>query len=161
QKVESADMTSDLETYDLKNPRGRVVLTTNDGRELTMYLGKVSGERLYVTSSDQPKTPMAMVKADVETIFNSVDDFRSRDLISAAPSDTKYLRVQAPKKGPVVLESQGGQWKFVKPAYGAADAEGDISDEAKGPNGVRSLLTAVADLRVEDRTEEESKEKEK
>ncbi|MBI1915769.1 MAG: DUF4340 domain-containing protein [Planctomycetes bacterium] len=159
QKVEAADLTDDLGQWGLKDPKGRVVLKTEGGRELTMYLGNTSGDRLYVTSSDQPKTPMALVKSNVDTIFNSVNDFRSRELFAGSTSDIKYLRVQEPKKGPVVLESHDGQWKFVKPDYGAADAEG--GDDDKGPTGVRSLLTAVTDLRVEDRPEDEKKDKTK
>src|SRR5206468_426358 len=51
QKAESADLGSNLAQWGLDNPCGRVVLTTDEGRELTLFLGNTRGERLYVTSS--------------------------------------------------------------------------------------------------------------
>jgi hypothetical protein len=162
EKAEAADLTSDLAQWGLDKPSGRVVMKTEEGRELTLYLGKSSGDRLYVTSSDLPKTPMALSRQDLSMVFNDVNDFRARELISATASDIKYLRVRDPKKGPVVLELQAGQWSFVEPKYGPADPEGDEgSDTSKPPTGVRSLLTAVTELRVEDRPEEDKKDKEK
>ena len=140
-KVEGADVTNDLARWGLQPPKGKVVLKLKDGRELTLNLGDVSGDRVYVSSSDQPKTPMAMVKSDVDTLFNTVNDFRARDLITLASTDIHYLRVQGEKKGPVVLEAQGTNWKFVKPDYGPADPEGSTgspgTDADKRPTGVR------------------------
>src|SRR5262249_8906596 len=51
EKVEDTDLSSDLAQYGLKDPSGRVVLKTEGGRELTMYLGNSNARRVYVTSS--------------------------------------------------------------------------------------------------------------
>ena len=158
QKVESADLTSNLAQWGLKDPKGKVVLKLKDGRELTMNLGDYTDDRLYVTSSDQPKTPLALARADVDTIFNGVNDFRTHDLITLSSGDIHYLRVEGQKKGPVILEASGTNWKFVKPDYGPADPEGVAGglgpDASRNPTGVRTLLTALTDIRVEGKGEE-------
>jgi hypothetical protein len=158
---EQADIVPDLAKFGLDNPAETVTLyRKGSDREWKINLGNSSsGEDkgvVYVTSSDSPKEPAAVRRGDLDALFKNVNEFRSKVLLAESAFDPiEQIKIQEPKHEAVALEkTTGNKWRFQKPAFGEADYEGEPPPPgvAAGPQkitGVRELLQAVADLRVE------------
>ncbi len=159
-KEEKADVTPNLEKFGLKPPAEVIILRKGD-REWRLNVGNESSGGpanavVYVTSSSKAKTPVAVRRTDLEGIFKAPRDFRSKELLGQPGDLNAVERVQAiqlheNKHPAVALEKGGGdRWRFDKPPYGDADYEGDTSGgEAKGVTGVRELINALDNIRVE------------
>jgi hypothetical protein len=162
-KEEKADLTADLEKFGLRPPSAVVVLKQGMDRQWQLNLGRQSegGNQnavVYVTSSSQPKMPMAVQRKTIDSLFKPVNDFRSRDLLAQSGDLSSAARIQSvelagPVHAPVQLDksAQGG-WRFVRPPFGDADYEGDTTPTSADPKpitGVRELIAALDDLRVD------------
>jgi hypothetical protein len=157
------DMSTNLKEYELNSPATVVTLKKGADKEWKLNLGRESpgtaaSRVVYVSSSDRPDTPMAVRRSELEAIFKTVADFRSKDLLEASAFNTSYLNLQQPKKDAIILTKNGeGKWLFEKPAYGDADYDGDTTPPPPGGvdrgtkpiTGVKDLLEAVGNLRVE------------
>jgi hypothetical protein len=162
-KDEKADLTSDLNRFGLDSPPTVVTLKKSGGdQEWKLNIGNesVTGtefEKLvYVTTSDQPKEPMAVRRSELDTVFKDLNDFRSKSLLADSAIDMTVVKLQEPKREEVSLEkTSDSHWRFAKPAFGDADYEGEpaapgaASTTPQRITGVQGLLQAVADLRVD------------
>ncbi len=159
-KEKDVDLTPDLAKFGLDSPAEVVTLyQKGTDREWKLNLGESSagGEKavVYVTSSDQPKEPMAVRRGDLDPLFKNLNDFRSKSLLADSAFDIVGVRLEAAKRDPVELQkSADNKWHFEKPAFGEADYEGEAISPPS-PNapprmtGVKDLLDAVAGIRVE------------
>jgi hypothetical protein len=159
-REEQADVTADLPKFGLDSPAEVVTLYRKGGdREWKLNVGNTSiGDDkavVYVTSSDDLKNPAAVRRLDIDTLFKGVNDYRSKILLASSAFDPfQLVKLQEPKHELVSLEKTGeSKWRFEKPAFGEADFDGEppppgATDHQK-ITGVRELLQAIADLRVE------------
>jgi hypothetical protein len=159
-REEQADLTPNLSTFGLENPAEVVTLYQKGSDQgWKINVGNTSsGDNnalVYVTSSDSPKDPAAVRKLDLDTLFKSPNEYRSKVLLANSAFDPiQDVKLSAPKHELVDLEKKGeNKWRFEKPAFGPADYEGETPPPGStGPSkisGVRGLLQAVADLRVD------------
>ncbi len=160
-----------LKEWELDPPDSVLTLTgkDKDDKEITftLNLGKVSpgttSAVVYVTTSDYPKKPLAVLKSDVDHAFWKLNEFRTRDLLAETENEIKQFKIKEKDKKPIVLKNvSDNQWTFVEPAYGAADYEstGAVPGAPAGaPTGVQALLRALVDLRVSGTEPAEDKEK--
>src|SRR6266851_996125 len=156
---EQVDLTSDLKQFGLDSPSAVVTLYQKGSDrdwKLNLGAGSAGDEKgvVYVTSSDQPKEPMAVKRSTLDSLFKKVNDFRSKHLLAESSFDIASAKLQEPKHETVELEkSSDGKWRFNKPAFGEADSEGETSappgNTEKKITGVRDLLQTIVDVRVE------------
>ncbi|CAN5396112.1 hypothetical protein BH10PLA2_BH10PLA2_03020 [soil metagenome] len=156
-----ADLTSDLKKFGLDSPSAKVTLIKAGGAgESWLNLGEVTssgpGSIVYATSSDDPKAPMALRKADIESVFKSLTEFRAKDLLAENSFDISDVKLQHASKSPVALEKAAdGKWRFKQPAFGEAETEAENPTAPVPPTTpgriatVSDLLNAVSGLRVE------------
>src|SRR5262249_22207885 len=104
-------------------------------------------------SSDRPTTAMGVKKRQLDSVLKKLNDFRERDLLTAAESDIQSIKLSNEgKPGVLFLEkTRDSRWRFKEPPYGEADEEGDGRPIAanKPPSGVGALVRDLANLRVE------------
>ncbi len=156
-KTETGDLTDNLKTWGLDKPRGEITLTTDNDTKLRVYLGELRNNRLYVTSSDKPKTVMVLDKTKFDAAFSQLADFRSRELIAVKNDDIHSIKIERPAKQKterIVLHSADGKWRYEEPKYGAANLDGATEADAKGPSGVNSILSALTGLRAEGKSDD-------
>jgi hypothetical protein len=156
-KDRNADLNANLAEWGLDHPSAVVTLRAGDGREWKLNLGKERPGKatgvVYVTSSDEPKEPLAVRRTDLESLFHNVNDFRSKDLFAGTRPTLVYVKLQEAPHSPVVLNKEGfNEWKFEEPrAYGPADYDGATpapGSESREITGVGGLLSAIEDLKV-------------
>jgi hypothetical protein len=152
---EKSDMSSSLDDYDLRQPPVVVTLKKGD-REWKLNVGKQSssaGGVVYVSSAAKPNEPMAVKKTGLDLVFKKVNDFRSKDLLSADANNTTAVQLDAKDKVVALEQTSEGRWRFQKPPHGPANFEGSTEPlpaaGEKKITGVRDLLTDARDLRVE------------
>jgi hypothetical protein len=163
-KEEESDLSgTDPARFGLVPPQATITLKQGVEKQWQLNLGKTStgtsqDQVVYVTSSDQSTRPQAVKHSDLETLFKSINDYRSRDLLTdssdfSAASKTDLIKIAAAGHEPIILQkSTGERWRFDKPAYGDADYEGDsaLSTEAdKRITGVHQLLNDLDGVRIE------------
>ncbi|HLJ92225.1 MAG TPA: DUF4340 domain-containing protein [Gemmataceae bacterium] len=160
-KEDKADISENLKQIGLDVPRTVVTLIPKGGdREWKLNLGdeSVTGgssdKVIYVTSSDRPNQPMAVRRMDIENVFKKLNDFRSKNLLAESSFDIVSAKLQEPKHELIDLEkTSDGKWRFDKPPFGEADLDGEPASPTEGTEkkitGVRDLLQAIVDLRVE------------
>ncbi len=157
-KDEKADITTNLKQFGLDQPALVVTLTQKGGdREWKLNVGDKSqgGDQavLYVTSSDR-KDPMAVKHSELDTLFKSINDFRTKDLLTASSFNTTSVQLQKTGSEAVVVEkSSDNRWRFQKPALGDAEYEGEspsapLGDPQKRLTGVRELIDGLAAVKV-------------
>lgn len=154
------DSGKNLSSYGLDSPKISVTIRRKESqKEWRVNLGQEAGTGdravVYVSTSDDPKDVQTVTKRDLDLLYKSLVDFRSKDLVAESQFDIQSASLQLPKKELVSLEKGSDQkWKFVKPPYGEAEYDG----EPPGPatpgqepkiTGVNGLLTAIANLKVE------------
>jgi hypothetical protein len=153
-KYEFADLSSNLKDWDLDPPQATVTLGKGDQR-WTLNLGRqregASSGVVYVTSSDDPKDPAAVKRSELDLAFKSVNDFRSKDLLTESALNLQSVKLQEEKKSPVALEKVAERrWKFKEPAgYGLAEYDSDPAGTGASTKGVQDLLNAIEHIRVE------------
>ncbi len=160
-KEEQADLTTDLKKFGLENPAAKVTLIKAGGeREWWMDLGDQSpggsGSIVYATTSDEPKTPIALRKSDIDSVFKSLTGFRAKDLLADNTFDLSEVKVQETGKPAVDLEkTSAGKWRFKQPAFGEAETEAENPTAPTAPTNpgriaaINELLSAVTALRVD------------
>jgi hypothetical protein len=154
-KREEADRPANVKQWGLEPPAATITLSKDD-RSLELKVGDVSpgttSAVIYVLSSDRAKEPLAVKKNAMGSVLKGLSEFRQRDLLAG---DVKLVKLSEGKKEPVELKKiEEGRWKYVKPAYGDADVEGDTAAPPAGAlpkplNGVRALLNDLTGLRVQ------------
>ncbi len=162
-KEEKADVSSDLGQFGLDKPSVTVTMTRKESdQQWTLKVGKesetggASDKVVYVLSSDQPKQPMAVKRSEIDSVFKNVSDFRSKSLLAESAFDLTAVDLEAPKHAALDLAKNAdkNEWHFVKPAYGAAEYEGEPAPPGPATSdrpvsGVRGLLEAITSIRVE------------
>jgi hypothetical protein len=157
-----SDVVKNLSYYELDQPATVVILKKGADQEWRLNIGTqgpgsgTSGV-VYVTSSDRPDEPLVVRRAELDSVFKGVDDFRSKDLLEASAFNTGYVNVQEPQKEPVILDKgSDGIWRFEKPAFGDAAFKGEGTpglgtppNQPKRISGVQDLLEAIGAVRVE------------
>ena len=161
-RKEKVELGDNLKDYELDSPTTVVILKKGADQEWKVTLGRQSPgveshAMVYVTSSERPKEPMAVKRSELEMLFKTLNDYRSKDLLEAGALNTTYVQFQESKKEPIILEKNGeGNWRFQKPAFGDADVEGEgmpgsgrDNQQTKPITGVRDLLERIGAIRVE------------
>jgi hypothetical protein len=128
----------DLKSAGLDNPARVITLQQGEEREVRVNLGETTPGAesgvVFVTSSDQAKTPMAVRLSDFNAALKDLAYFRSHDLLGRDTADLRSLKVSEGKKA-VTLEKIEERWRMVDPPYGTVDPG--------------QLLDKVGDLRVD------------
>src|SRR5438874_591403 len=74
----------------------------------TESAGRQQNALLFVNSSDLPKAVLAVPRSQLDYLYKSVNDFRAHDLLAEGalnfPDVVSYIKLQAEKPGPVILE---------------------------------------------------------
>ncbi|HEV8062385.1 MAG TPA: DUF4340 domain-containing protein [Gemmataceae bacterium] len=160
-KDEQADLTTDLKKFGLDSPAAKITLIKAGGeREWWLDIGEQSpggsGSMVYATSSDDPKTPIALRKSDIDSVFKALTDFRAKDLLADNTFDISEVKVQSTAKPAVDLEKMSaGKWRFKQPAFGDAETEAENPTAPTPPTNpgriaaINDLLSAVTALRVD------------
>jgi hypothetical protein len=158
----SVDLTSDLAQFGLDKPRMTITLDKagDDPKQWKLNIGDESAGKdraiVYVNSSDRPKEVLAVKRFNLETAFKSLNELRSKDLLSEGflsfPEVCQSLRLAGPSSEVVLEKVKDNQWRFKKPAYGDAEEQADAvpmgRDDANRA-GWRPLLQAIGNLRVD------------
>lgn len=158
------EVTGNLTEAGLKPPHLEVTLSKGD-ESWTLKTSKKSSDNpsatVNVVSSLNPNEPVVVRASDLDALFKkSYQDYRERTLVSASPFSATAVSLGDAKGKELALEkSSEGSWRFKNPAYGPADYEGESATPpagfgappppAKGSPGVKDLIQAVTDLRVE------------
>jgi hypothetical protein len=158
QRDPGADMPPSLKEFGL-DPPGTVVTLSKDGREVKLNVGDVSAgtenQRVWVTSSDNAKQGLPVKKSRLESVFKKLNDFRDKTLLANSDIDIRGVKLSEAKKALELTKTSDANWKYVQPAYGVAELEGETSPGGAPPpansalSGVRPLLTDLTNLRVE------------
>jgi hypothetical protein len=153
---EKSEMSKNLAEYGLDDPKTVVTLRKGD-QEWKLNIGNQSpgsGGVIYASNAAKPKEPAAVRKNGLDAVFKNVNDFRSRELLSATTANTSSIQLNAGDKDLSLEKTSDGLWRFVKPAYGPANLEGETSAVPpavgdKKVTGVRDLIDDAGGLRVE------------
>jgi hypothetical protein len=154
-KREQSEMTSNLDQYGLKDPSIVVTLKKGD-QEWKLNVGNETGKSgvAYVTTGAKPNEPVAVSRSSLDAVFNKLNDFRDKSLLSVNATNASAVELDA-KGTALALEKSGeGRWRFQKPAYGPANFDSDASalpplGGEKKVGGVRDLIDDAGGLRVE------------
>jgi hypothetical protein len=161
---EKSEISTNLEELGLNPPA--VVVTIHKGDQswtvnLSKQPSKLGAETVvYATTSTNPKQPTAVRQSAVSAAYQSVAEFRARELISGSALTTTGLKLKTGSGTEVAWEkSSDGSWRFTNPPYGPANFEGDTPPappfgapppaNTKEINGVKQVIDAVGQLRVE------------
>lgn len=172
---DEADPTSNLSFYDLDRPgmvvtlKGRVQRKKDDEtvkgpeKEWKLNIGKDQGGFVYVTSSDRPSKVAAIRKSALDSVFfTDPNSLRPKNMLDVIESTARLIDIKRNKSDSAAAaelefrKNDDGTWRFVKPNYGLADAEGPKAPESKlavtpppkQEGGVKGLLTAISNIRV-------------
>lgn len=171
-ETRNTDLTRNLAVHGLDNPSVKVTLKRGSDKSVTVALGNISaGERpfLYVTTSDDPKTPLAVRKGALRNLFISDDakkalkgetsalvrklgDFRLFDLIGlgvVTPAEQlKSIQITTGGEELKLVRTQSS-WEYVQPpGLGEADIEGSGPAGGQAITGIRRLGTVITSMRV-------------
>jgi hypothetical protein len=169
--VADPNLTENLAVHGLDRPTFKATLRAGADRSQTVNVGNttIGGAQAitYVTTSAAPKTPLAVRKSDLGSLFRTgatdgaawklakwLPDYRVRRVLGSDvrdPSEVQSVKVAAGGKELALVQTAPGEWGFTSPpGYGAADYEGD---SAPRPNtapftGVRPMLNMLTALQV-------------
>lgn len=152
-----ADRPSNLAQWGLDDPSAIITLKKKDSEHtISLKVGNTSpGDSsavVYVLSSDNPKSPLAVKKSLIDGLFKSQVAFREKDLLSPSVSDINSFKLEeSGKKSLAVAKTGENKWRYAEPAtYGEADFDGgENNDPLKVSGGVRGLLMNISNLKVE------------
>ena len=157
-----AESPKNLADWGLESPGTVITLRRGEKKsELKLSVGNVSqGEEsavIYVLSSDRPKEPLAVAKAQLDIVLKDVTTFRDRNLIVDNPTDLQAVGLAVGKDAgaapTVSLVKKGSLWRYTAPKRfegGAAEMDGvPTTEERKPPSNIRALLTDLASIKVE------------
>jgi hypothetical protein len=157
-REEQADQPAKLQDWGLEPPAAVITLKAGD-RAVELKVGDSTGKGdndvIYVLSPES-KEPMAVRRNSLESVLNTLNDFRSRELLAANSHDIEAVTLSEGKKGsePKVVELKkagADRWQYVKPSYGDAEVEdgGGFSEPNKAPRSVNALLGDITQLKVD------------
>lgn len=152
-----ADRPSSLAQWGLDDPSAIITLKKKDSEHtISLKIGNTSpGESsavVYLLSSDNPKSPVAVKKSLVDGLFKPQIAFREKDLLCPSVSDIKSFKLEETGKKSVAVAKTGeSKWRYAEPvSYGEADYDGgENNDPLKVSGGVRGLLMNISNLKVE------------
>ena len=152
-----ADRPSNLAQWGLDDPSAIITLKKKDSEHtISLKVGNTSpGESsavVYLLSSDNPKSPIAVKKSLIDGLFKPQVAFREKDLLSPSVSDIKSFKLEETGKKSVAVAMTGeSKWRYAEPvSYGEADFDGgENNDPLKVSGGVRGLLMNISNLKVE------------
>ncbi|NBS92026.1 DUF4340 domain-containing protein, partial [bacterium] len=152
-----ADRPSNLAQWGLDDPSAIITLKKKDSEHtVSLKVGNTSpGESsavVYLLSSDNPKSPIAVKKSLIDGLFKPQVAFREKDLLSPSVSDIKSFKLEESGKKSVAVAMTGeSKWRYAEPvSYGEADFDGgENNDPLKVSGGVRGLLMNISNLKVE------------
>lgn len=152
-----ADRPSNLAQWGLDDPSAIITLKKKDSEHtISLKVGNTSpGESsavVYLLSSDNPKSPIAVKKSLIDGLFKPEVAFREKDLLSPSVSDIKSFKLEESGKKSVAVAMTGeSKWRYAEPvSYGEADFDGgENNDPLKVSGGVRGLLMNISNLKVE------------
>ena len=165
------DISSNPAAHGLDPASLKITLRAGD-KSSTVSLGDVTlGDKgvVFVTTSSQPKRPMAVRRSDLDVLFREpkdgtagaltkwTADYRTSGIFPsdsrAAGEDVASVRLEMPnkKKELALTHALGGAWRFDSPAgWGDADIEGDATGSPGTFTGVRRLLGALTSVSAAD-----------
>jgi hypothetical protein len=153
-KRDPSEIGTNLEQYGLKDPQLVVTIKKGD-QEWKLNVGNETGKGgvVYVTTGANPKEPVAVSRGSLDGVFNKVNDFRDKALLSVNALNATGVELDA-KGTALALEKAGeGRWRFLKPAYGPANMDSDLPPTPlpgqRPVGGVRDLIDDAGGLRVE------------
>ena len=167
-----AELTDNLTLHGLEKPTVKVTLKHGSERSVTVNLGLTtlggSDAVTFVTTSANPKRPMAVKKNDISAIFREsartkdgpaweltrwLTDYRVRKLLGSemrdAATEATAIKLTSNGKELALTRAPGGSWMFTAPAgFGEADDLGDVEARpgAAPITGVRPLLNILTSL---------------
>lgn len=144
---DKADISESKHQLGLDAPRVTVTLIKKGGGpEYKLTVGNESPGKentvTYVLSSDR-KEPAAVKTNDLGTLTKPLAEFRTKDLMTVSSLNAQALTLQLPGKDAVELKKEDAKWKFVKPAYGDAEGEGESPG---APPADAQKVSSVKDL---------------
>jgi hypothetical protein len=168
---EDADVTGEPSTYGMNAPELVVALkgkAKGEATEWKLFVGKISPDNMaYVNSSDRQTKVFAVAKKNIESLFFEDPNYlRSKRLFDFMENAvTEVIAKQGDKELDLKRNDQTS-WIFVKPPLGYAgpdNPEPPVDDkkkpffppkekekEAEGIRGVKALLDAVKQVRVDE-----------
>ncbi len=115
---------TDLAQFGLARPAVTLTVTTKNKHVLpAIEVGKETpvGNSAYIRMSDQPAV-LLVASSFPPNVEKSVDDLRSRALITLKPASINRIVITPASSGPEIeLERKGENWMIVKPERTAAD----------------------------------------
>ncbi len=147
---EKVDKPANLSDWGLAPPTGVVKLFRADESQVAQLdVGKTGpGGSLYVLDASRSDEPMAVRKASLESVLNSVNAFRDRTLLGSSPSSmTRIELTEGDKK--LALQESGGTWRFVPPTPFSGLASNEVTErrtEKGAPRSVPNLQHDLANL---------------
>jgi Domain of unknown function (DUF4340) len=144
------------ERWGLASPKVTITLKNSEGREWQVFVGKESEDRAfaYLNSSERSNDVLAIRRSAIaKVLFDDINKFRLRRLLEAKEITARRIDLKETRDGKVseliVEKPKEKTWWITKPPLGPADFEGS-SAAGTTDQGVRGLLNAVTNIRVED-----------
>jgi hypothetical protein len=158
---ETAERPKDLQEVGLDQPARVLTLKRGDKEVARLKIGNdvagpPEGGDLYVIPSDSGGDPVGVQRNQLDLALRELAYFRSRDLLGGGgepgvgAAEVRALTVSERGKGTVELrKSDGENWRYVQPPYGAATSGDEEGGAGKAPGSVRPLLDGLRQLKVE------------
>ncbi|HMO35539.1 MAG TPA: DUF4340 domain-containing protein, partial [Gemmatales bacterium] len=122
EKKKLRDSTRDLAALGLDKP-DFIVTLTHQGKDYTLQLGKTGPDSkdpmYYCSSSEWPGKPFTQQKSRMEKLFDELNNFRDKSLISSSFGHTGVKLAGTAR--PMMELSKDKEWTFIQPAIGDAD----------------------------------------
>lgn len=157
-RVETADRPHNVKEAGLDPPATVVTFTAEDGRRWKMNLGDqtIGGKDkalVYANSPADPRDIMPIRRGDLEELFQTAKDFRSKDLLAGNAINLANAFQEVDLKnatGELKLAKKSEvEWLLKVPNYGDADYDGNTANpHAATITGVRDLLNDLEKIKV-------------
>jgi hypothetical protein len=137
---------ADLATYGLDAPPRQLLLTTADGTEVRLLVGKETDQGLYLKTADRPTT-FVVGKWASRDLSKGVGDLRDKTVLSFDPGAVTAIEVTHADGGHFALHSADGKWSLEgsDQAVNAAAVDGFVSALSR-LSGSQVLADQAADL---------------
>jgi hypothetical protein len=102
---------ADLATYGLDVPKTQLALSTADGKETRLLVGKEADQGLYVKTGDRP-TVFIVGKWASHDLAKNLNDLRDKTVLSFEPASATAIEVARGDGGRFTLRSAAGKWSL-------------------------------------------------
>jgi hypothetical protein len=102
---------ADLATYGLDPPQRQLALTTADGKDVRLLVGKETDQGLYVKTGDKATTYI-VGKWVAKDLAKGPNDLRDKTIVSFDPKSVTAVEVALGDGGRYVLRSADGKWSL-------------------------------------------------